>query len=82
MPPSRAKGGAWSAKAIAEESIRPPVFPFGEDGRGLLVYTDAGQVSAILSRGERDLLGVPSLERAGQASEEAQAALRERFGTG
>jgi len=50
-----------------------PLFPFGEDAQGQLVYA-AGRMAAVLCRADREPLGVESLERAGRASEAAQAA--------
>ncbi len=61
--------GAWELVdfRITFDDERAPVAPFGDDARGQLIYTAAGQMSAVLSAGERARLSVDGLERASTA---------------
>ncbi len=51
---------------------RPPLFPFGEDARGQLLYTADGHMSATLCRAKRAPLG-SRLEAAYAAAPDAKA---------
>ena len=67
--------GAWDLEefVIRFQSDREPVFPFGKDAHGQLLYA-GGRMSAVLSRADRAPLGVASLETAGLATVDAKAA--------
>ena len=53
---------------------RDPVYPFGEDASGLLVYAPDGYMSAVLSRAGRPSLAASRLETARRAPAEQRAA--------
>ena len=62
--------GAWRLdQFFAEGPGGRRRFPYGEDAKGLLLYSADGWVSAVLHRGERGGFSSQSLERAGQATE-------------
>jgi len=67
--------GSWLLErfVIRFADGRPPVHPFGEDARGLLMYTPDGHMSAILSRAGRPLLDASRLETSAKAPAEEKA---------
>ena len=68
--------GAWSLETfrIFFTDEREPIFPFGKDAQGLLIYTDSGCMSAILSRKDREPLNASRLENAAKAPSQQKAA--------
>jgi len=62
--------GAWelSSWRIDYSDGRPSAFPFGEDARGLLIYSADGHMSAGISRRTRSPLGGGSTRRADPAA--------------
>lgn len=68
--------GAWGLRSfrVVFDDGRPPVFPYGADAMGQIVYTPSGHMSAVLSRRHRELPGSHRLEDAHRASAEARAA--------
>ncbi len=68
--------GAWhlvDCELIFSDG-RPAVQPYGPDGRGLIIYSPEGWMSATLSRADRAPLSVGSLEWAHRAHAAARAA--------
>jgi len=67
--------GAWRLQrfVITFADGRAPLYPFGEDATGQIIYSASGQMSAVLSRSQRAPLSATSLERAYAASAEAKA---------
>ena len=62
--------GAWRLDRFFSESPdRRRRYPYGEDAKGLLLYSADGWVSAVLHRGDRAGFASESMERAGHASE-------------
>jgi hypothetical protein len=53
---------------------REPSYPFGRDGRGQLIYSAEGQMSAVLTRAEREPIAVSRLENYMRADDAAKAA--------
>lgn len=68
--------GAWKLDEfeITYSDGRPPSYPFGEDALGQLVYAADGQMSAVLSRTDRDALDISRLETFSSASDAAKVA--------
>jgi hypothetical protein len=67
--------GAWSLEQFAIHiEGRPPIFPFGADAIGSLVYARSGAMSAVLSKKARPPLGVSRLENASRADPVLRAA--------
>ena len=68
--------GAWELDTfrIFFSDGRPPIFPFGKDAQGLLVYTDSGRMSAILSKRDRAPLNAERMENAARAPSQEKAA--------
>jgi len=67
--------GAWRLQGfvIRFSDDRPPLYPFGEEARGVIVYSADGTMSAVLSRADRPPLA-QRLETAGKAPLAARAA--------
>jgi len=67
--------GSWLLErfVIRFADGRPPVQPFGERARGLLMYTPDGRMSAILSRADRPPLAASRLETSAKAPAEEKA---------
>lgn len=68
--------GGWRLVSfeITFSDDAPAIHPFGDDGRGQLLYTPDGQMSAILCPAERADLDVGGLESSRRASAEQKAA--------
>lgn len=68
--------GAWHLERfeITYSDNRPPSYPFGEDARGQLIYTEDGQMSAVLSRSSRIALDISRLETFSSASDASKVA--------
>lgn len=68
--------GAWRLErfSITYSDNRPPSYPFGEDARGQLIYTEDGQMSAVLSRSNRIALDISRLETFSSASDASKVA--------
>ena len=67
--------GAWTLASfvITFDDGRAPLFPFGEDATGQLLYTASGRMSAVLSRADRPGFGIARLEQATAATAEQKA---------
>jgi len=66
--------GAWNLERFTiRVDGRPPLYPFGEDAHGMLVYAASGHMSAVLSHGTRAPLGVSRLENARRATSQQRA---------
>jgi hypothetical protein len=68
--------GAWDLGdfRITFSDDRPPVFPFGEDAVGQIIYAASGHMSAVLSRADRPALTASRLETTGSAPSSEKAA--------
>lgn len=66
--------GTWLLKhfAISIEG-RAPLFPFGEDAEGMILYGATGHMSAVLSRRSRPPLGASRLETSSRTSPSRRA---------
>ncbi len=66
--------GAWMLHefVIEFEDGRPPIHPFGTDAKGMIIYAETGEMSAVLSRAERDDLS-ETLETSGRATDSDKA---------
>lgn len=62
--------GVWSLKtfSISFSDGRPPIYPFGEDAEGLIVYTECGMMSALLSKANRPKFSTTRIEDTSRAS--------------
>ncbi|MFT4624438.1 MAG: hypothetical protein ACI8PZ_003097 [Myxococcota bacterium] len=67
--------GAWILDEfhIRYADGRPDRHPFGPDAAGLLIYTESGHVTAVLSRADRPALGASRLETASRTPAAARA---------
>lgn len=67
--------GAWVLGdfRITFSDDRPPVFPFGPDAVGQILYAASGHMSAVLSRAGRPPLTASRLETAGSAPADEKA---------
>jgi hypothetical protein len=68
--------GAWSlVRFLVEFSDgRSPIYPYGEEAGGMLLYTPQGRMSATLSRGDRKPFAAGGLEAAAAAAPEEKCA--------
>ena len=68
--------GSWSLATfeITFSDGRTPLYPFGEDACGLLLYAADGHMSAVLSRAGRSPLGASRLETSVSATATAKQA--------
>lgn len=68
--------GAWVLGdfRITFSDGRAPIFPFGEDAVGQIIYAASGHMSAVLSRADRPLLTATRLETTGSAPASEKAA--------
>lgn len=67
--------GAWSLQCfvVQVDDGRPDLFPLGDDATGLVVYSDDGWMSAVLSRSDRGAGALGgALEDAARAGPEAK----------
>lgn len=66
--------GTWELAEfiIGFDDGRPPLHPFGDDARGLLIYAPDGHLSALLCKAHRPRIGA-RLETADRAPVEARA---------
>ena len=73
--------GAWTLGifGITFSDQRPVVFPFGQQGTGLLMYSSCGLMSAILSCQDQASFAVADLEKAYQSSVEDKAKAFDRY---
>ncbi|MEM6732031.1 MAG: lipocalin-like domain-containing protein [Myxococcota bacterium] len=67
--------GSWELLSFEVESDAGVAHPYGESGRGRIVYTASGHMSAVLSRSDRPALSAGSLEaaRGAEATDKARA---------
>ena len=68
--------GAWELRefVVTYDDGRAPLHPLGDDARGLLMYSESGKMSAVLSRAGRPGLGMARVESTPRVDDAAKAA--------